>query len=626
MDAIKKLIRLLQDDYKVGIETQSKMPVIYIDPNKFDLKNIKSHILAKNTEGIAQEVATQLDEQYPGISEKMSKKELAQIVSDSLTYGPFRDPVLNKHGLCLINQPLGDIAKKDKILDTLGVTLNYDSRHFKPLPGDSSNWTQMIGEHEGEHCNQDPILSIDPMANLKTLDGEIKSDRAALATLRKEGHHDIAKAMIDIRALAAANGDDHHATGIFLDNPEYTGVTKDHFKAAQSFKHQMVLMASESLQITLEESERLRVTEPRKFASTVKDAMDNGIYPGLRDMDETEIENHLADKLGLTLDEFSEQGPQRLREIMPLYYALKATDQLKTRDQEQPHVRDYITAYIGAVDRLMVADTPPLPDHPAAVKKNTYSKPDGTALPTEEQMAQNQSRTLEAKASLESESAIDEAIHKVVKISQEDIDNMKENDPGRYAEIADRLLSQGKISFKTELTLDSDHTDALIAKELGMSREDLRETPQFLKDLAYNKLQGEGALAITIDNPHMKGKVEEDISYYRDIAKEREHEISAENPKEAEPESDATPQAPMAATGAYDYLRSAAQPDAGDGKPQINLHDGDSAAMRIGGLQAGEYFALQADPVLAQQKAAPRPAPAEQKPAPAVRPQPTAAL
>jgi hypothetical protein len=57
MDVVAKLIRLLQDDYKVGAEMRSGKPVIYIDPNKFDTWRLDRDTSRKDKNGIASQLA-----------------------------------------------------------------------------------------------------------------------------------------------------------------------------------------------------------------------------------------------------------------------------------------------------------------------------------------------------------------------------------------------------------------------------------------------------------------------------------------------------------------------------------------------------------------------------------------
>ena len=89
MDIMKKLIRLLQDDYKVGVEMHSGKPIVYIDPDRVDMWRLQNNLTKLDKAAVAAQMAEQLDESHPGLSANFSQDELVALLKSSFEQGPF---------------------------------------------------------------------------------------------------------------------------------------------------------------------------------------------------------------------------------------------------------------------------------------------------------------------------------------------------------------------------------------------------------------------------------------------------------------------------------------------------------------------------------------------------------
>jgi hypothetical protein len=591
MTVMDKLIRLLKDDYKVGAELQSGKPIVYIDPKKIDQWRLDIDSKRKNWDGVAAQMAEQLDAQYPGLSQKLTQKELIELVKDSLKLGPFalkfdHDQVSN--GLiCIINEPQRNEISIDQIYNTFGISSTFNPSHLRPLAGRNSEWAQFVGEHEGEHCNQDPIYSNDPEAEVKTLGGEVLSDRAALENLRKEGKHEMVAQIIAIRALAAANGGHTHATSIFLSDPEFTGVTREHLDAAKKFKDEMCIGVAANLGITPDEAEELRLKDPQKFARAVDEEMKKGEIPALREMDDEKLKSVIAQKMGITLEELEKADVKKINEV---YQKLKADGQTLDRGQPNPHVNKYIQSYLDATKVLFVADTTPAPtpevapEIPAAI----IAKP--PEVPTAEEAAAKLKLDLEIEAATEANQIMEDIVAKTLGITSDEAKELSSNDPNKYHQTVKDALDKGMVSLQTTTLLPEDKIQEITAKRLSIPIEELAKQPAFLVAITFNQLLAEGALTTKRDNPYLKKEIE-------DIVKGNINSQDSSSPK-IEMNSDTTPATSAKVTSKYSYLMVSPQDD-GKGKPQINLHSEDRGQMKIGTMTAGEYFATKADPELA---------------------------
>jgi hypothetical protein len=284
-----------------------------------------------------------------------------------------------------LNEAKGDQIKVGKIYETFGLSTAFDPAHLKLLPGTNSVWAQLVGEHEGEHCNQDPIYNTDKNVEVKELEGEAKSDRAALETIQKEGHMDVYAAWKALRVINAANGDISHATSIFLDDPEFKGVTEEHLEAAKTFRGEMNMGVAANLGISIEDASNLRTDNPQKYASSAEDALKKGELPVIRDVSEKTAKLLVAKRMGFSEENVDSVDKSSSAEISAVYQALKAEGALKDRGPQNPYVNKYIQNYIDGTRVLFTKETTPAPKAEAAPTSDTAPEPD--PVPTEEELA-----------------------------------------------------------------------------------------------------------------------------------------------------------------------------------------------------------------------------------------------
>jgi hypothetical protein len=295
----------------------------------------------------AEIVRDYLEKKLPGVTRGVSMGLLGEVYGHARNSGPFAsNTILKEPGtgaeMCLTNAPDTSYAHGEPILEKLGIAGNpdegtgFDSRHLRDLPGSAEVLAEMIGIHEGEHCNQ-----IHDGTDMGVLEKEILADRTALGRLRERGETDTARAWVDVRALSAANGDALHATGIFLEEERFEGINKDILDAAKGFKDEMVADVATRLSLSKDDAEKLRLDNPRAF----------------RD----EIEKSLAE------GRFDNTGNK--------------------------YTKRYIEAYSGAVDRLFVEKTPPL----ERAKATPVSDPDIEVRTLEEAEAEDARLAEEAR-------------------------------------------------------------------------------------------------------------------------------------------------------------------------------------------------------------------------------------
>ncbi len=591
MDIMKKFIRLLQDDYKVGVEKQSQKNILYFDHSKIDSHSITEHAKKKDAESAAAEIGRQLDEQYPGITQNFRKEELIQLYLDSKTMGPFADRRLNSLNICIINMPKDNQLDNNRILQTFGLDQVFKPEHLKPLPGSNAQWKQLVGEHEGEHCNQEPTFNNDPEAGLKTFRQEILADRSSIASLRADGHHDLAQALIDIRAVAAANGDAEHATSIFLEQGDHSDITPQHYDAAKTFVQEMNLAVMDKMKISDEAADKLRTTDPRQYATIVSQALEEGKIPVAHNAPDKLVQERVAQKLGVSVEDL--ENPQKVapHNAYATYQTMKDNNELKTAN-DNPIVKQYIRQYVGAVDRLFVADTSPKADSILAPKPEAEQSPAPPAYAPEtstESPAIND-EVLEYSAKTQHEDLLHKAVSQSLGLNEEAATALMEHDPGRYAEIAQDLLDKNKIPLQTTHFKNGAEIATMVMEELKLSAQEYNQTPYFLIRLTEKKLESEDKHIIVVDNPYLKELMQGAIDEKKDAAAK-----NLESDKQA-PQASSTPQI----SERFSYL-SHTQPDTNKGAPAIALYEGDKATLSVGKLSMPEYFALQADQVLAQQ-------------------------
>lgn len=569
-----------EDPYKAAAERTSQKINLYIDPGKFlDKSNLKSAAGMSPDQSKAwamRQLAQQIDEQIPGISAQFTQDDLEKLFTKSLFTGPFADnKTLADQGICIINEPHDHQFDRKNMLESM-LQNQFDPHHLKPLPEFTDEWLRVVGAHEGEHCNHDLD---DPKIINPITDSEIRADRAAYEVLSAEGRHDLVQTLADMRTINAAGVDKMHATSFFLEGKNFNGITNEQNLALYTFGGEMNRAVSNKLSIPMIEVIQLRTSDPRKYANIVDEALRAGEIPALRPMDNKQMEERVAQELGISINEFKKNPPSNLADVYAVYRELENKGELRTRgdNSNNPHLKEYVAEYVQAVDRIFVTNTTP---------KNPPEKIQLTipAALTKEPKITNTDDVLRSAAHSDAIPAADRAIAQLLGISENHAKAMRKENPDLYIQTAERALQNGKIELKSEIFKSDSDIKRAIATELKISEEEASKLPRFLQDATGKKLYNEDKMTDNVENPYIWSHINQFINDYK-------------SGKAPEPEK----QLPHGLFDKYDHLRSA-QPDTNNGVPKIDLRSGDNAQMRIGELAPREYFALQADPVLAKEQ------------------------
>jgi len=280
------------DDYQDGVRDTSSKPVIFTDPNDFDLtlkdiikSNVKREDVAKGQFKISpkdrETMREMLEDQHPGITSGQTNREIEIMVYQSVKRGPFAD-IFMKDGVevCIVNELLEEIDHKNEFMPHIAAT---SLEKLGVIPGWNDHWQRAIGIHEGEHCNQifpDVSKMSEADIDIHVLNMEAGSDIKAIKWLKENGHPEIAQALHDYRALGA-NRDPTHATSIFLENEGGNiQVWPEHIDAARSFKGAMVNGVASTLGISKQDARQLFDDNPEKFIETARQNLADGVHNG----------------------------------------------------------------------------------------------------------------------------------------------------------------------------------------------------------------------------------------------------------------------------------------------------------------------------------------------------------
>lgn len=349
----------LSEAFKEGVQKQWGHEVIYLDSTAINIEHLKKNIAEKDREAIGSHIAKQIDANGKEISKLFDHDTLAGLTRKTMNGGPFAQKLPNDAPVCIISPPKENEFKPSQVYRFFGITDNFSHTHLKPIPGTQQDWEKFIGEHEGEHCNQKGFSKFDSDHDVKELDGEIRSDRAAIESLRAEGKHKVADAVIAVRILAASLGDTEHATSIFLNKKDYTGITKDHYDAAKRFTDEMLLTVCDSEKMSMVDAFELRLSNPQKFAKMLEKGIKNGHYPARRQIDEEEMMQMLSKQMGTSLEDFKSSGVSRISEINHLYKKMDSDGKFLDRGKANPHIETYIKQYIEVTKKYFIANTAP---------------------------------------------------------------------------------------------------------------------------------------------------------------------------------------------------------------------------------------------------------------------------
>lgn len=643
---MERLVRSLKNDFKLGVEATTDKPIVYLDPNRLDSWSVNR--LLGREEGapftykdlvaqkiLLEQISQQLDEQRPGLSEKIPPGELLGYIVGSSVIGAFVGFEARKQGVTIVGMPKAEEYIKDTIPKTYGLVggksesepadpndphkyideltsdIPFNLSHFKPFPGSTSDWQEMVGRHEGGHVNQEATFKRSLFgADLLMMNLEIQADRESLSAMKQTGRQDVADAFAMMRVISAAEGDHLHATSIFLDKEEPVKATQQHLVAAASFKDVMIKGVAIELGILNIEAADLRKVDPQRFVRALDKAIENNRFTLTQEIFDDRKEARIAEEMGLTDQEYKKLGTDKIPDILKAYDTLKSQNQFVDPDHKSnPHILEYIKSYSHAVKNLFIEDTTPEakpePETKTLIRKSTA---DVIASLTNEQMKD--------KAESSSMNSTTFAVAKHLGISYDEANDLREGtieQKTQFLNVAEKLLQEDKIRATFHRTRTE--TEILLMNAMNISATEfrmMRDKDPNRVSTVRNKLFSAGDLTVVYDNPHMKAKIEVDLIRERqylesqkklELKNQEESEPADSEPEANEPESSETDTPLVSSSGSYDYLKSR-QLDTGKGVPQIDLNKEDTVKMRIGELSAREYFALQSDPVLAQEQLA----------------------
>lgn len=359
------------------------------------------------------------------------------------------------------------------------------------------------------------------------------------------------------------------------------------------------------------------------------DAQKNGRIPTPKEINKYDKNDKIAAEMGLTDKQYQNIAADRLPDVLNAHDKLKAEGALKKPDSEpNPYIQEYIETYKGAVKRLFVEDTTtrrdakeePVPETPV-IKRST-----------EEVIARQTDDEHKNQSKYQLNSAMRKAVSEHLGVTDDQAFSMQFGKPEEKAKFFEALeiqLKQGNI--KGEMDRTKTETEAILKKSMNVSDEEFtimkKEDPDRVS-LAYGILHQNGVMSVPYNNPHLNAEVGEEIKmYHREVERKRllaeqaieaeatesqeDEELKNEEPDNEEPgtQPESTEPDKLSARGSYDYLAST-RPNTGNGIPKIDLNAESGPQIRMGTLKPGEYFAMQADPVLAQQQIQMKQAPA----------------
>ena len=289
--------------------------VVYVNPDLFNTGYFKEHSTPDPADvALMRQV---IDSQLPGRSANISDERIARFVQHSLTDGPsarrydFSETEAESAPFVMLNLQGSQFDDRDEYMPTVA---GRPPENLRPIPGDDMYWDGFWGVHEGTHPNQHslPQTTSEEELNTAIMDQELGADRAGIEWLRSQGQEEMVQALIDYRALAAMADPEHSATAILARHPDQQ-VTREHFQAASSFASVMDQALSRTLGMSDAAVADMRKNNETGYARHVRQLFDQG--------------------------QFDHASPN-------------------------PYVRDFIEAYVGAVERRVV-------DHTADRELNT---------------------------------------------------------------------------------------------------------------------------------------------------------------------------------------------------------------------------------------------------------------
>jgi hypothetical protein len=278
---------IVMDDFEVGVESVTDVPVVYLDPKDFNLSldgldidspSFVDDAIAKNniTDQDIQNFRASLEEQRPGFTDEMTDHDLAGGMLLSAMKGPFAAQLEHEgERICLVNKLSESFDEKHEIANALA---HLPEGSITNIPGDDNMWHRAIGIHEGVHCSQEFNEVANPNdEDAITLTRESEADLGVYEYFEYRGENEFVQAMKDYRAIGASD-DPTHATTALIDD-EVIHATPDHIDAAEKAMDSIILTVQEHLGYSSPaDVGNLATNNPEEFTATVNHLVDTGEF------------------------------------------------------------------------------------------------------------------------------------------------------------------------------------------------------------------------------------------------------------------------------------------------------------------------------------------------------------
>lgn len=378
----------------------------------------------------------------------------------------------------------------------------------------------------------------------------------------KKNNPEELQSLLDKEILKAMRPGSVFPENIFLAQEPQNEITQDHRDAAKNLRDEILYAVSNHLNISIEKAENLQRYDQYHFAQTLAVCVKEKKIPAPHLRDSSSIKTLIAEELKINPENFDDVAEEHPEDVLAAYRKLKRTGALQEESPPNPHLLKYASQYLTTIQRNFTPTEP-------ALTENYPSLP-----PKNEDTTEN----LKLDANQKVYDVMSAFVAQKLKISPDKISEIPDS---KFFKLVKEGLKKGEIPLKTEYPLSAYEKDLLISKELDVDVHLLGDHPSFIRYIAHEKLEKNGAFQRSRPNPHVKGEIENEI---------RAHERLTPDIK---PESKKPIKAAI----------------------HVDLHAEGGATMEIGGMSVRSYFSLQADPATAQTDNSPQPT----RPAPLVK-------
>ena len=293
--------------YMERAQATATVPLIFLNPDALDRAYFETHQKQINPSDI-QVFREMMDSQISGISTRYPDEGILHIAGLSMDGRHFslqqEIPAENDRdafSYAFINLQGNNRTPSD--LETSLFSRNPEAEYY---------WSGFWGMHEGshagfEHLAHNATLNFGQPGKNEALaiNAELSADREGLEWLRSQGQEEVAQAVIDYRALNAFADPSHAATAILDDEPG-VDATVEHFIAARQFTGVMLEAVGQDLNIDTFSVIDLSRSHPGALNNHVQRLFDEGRFDAA---------------------------------------------------SANPHVREFIEAYLGAYERQVSSQT-----------------------------------------------------------------------------------------------------------------------------------------------------------------------------------------------------------------------------------------------------------------------------